>query len=69
MDQEYRPTLKSWFNPTPEEMAANKRILFSLQGRVGRRTYWIFAVAPALVFAVLARKIHEKLPPNSNNVL
>lgn len=54
MDQEYRPTLKSWFNPTPEEMAANKRILFSLQGRVGRRTYWIFAVAPALVFAVLA---------------
>ncbi len=53
MTQEYSPSLRSWFNPTPEERAANRRLFLSLQGRVGRRTYWRFAAAPALAFTVL----------------
>jgi uncharacterized membrane protein YhaH (DUF805 family) len=54
MEPEHRLTLKSWFNPTSEELAANRRILFSLRGRVGRLIYWQFAVAAAIVFGVLA---------------
>lgn len=53
MTQEHLPTLKSWFNPSPEERAANRRLFLSLEGRVGRRTYWRFAAAPALVFMAL----------------
>ena len=53
MTQEYSPSLRSWFNPSPEERAANRRLFLSLQGRVGRRTYWQFAAAPALAFTVL----------------
>ena len=54
MTQEYKPSLKSWFNPSPQDMAANRRLFFSLEGRCGRQTYWSFAVAPALVFFTLA---------------
>ncbi len=53
MTQEYSPSLRSWFNPTLEERAANRRLFLSLKGRIGRRTYWQFAAAPALVFMVL----------------
>ena len=53
MTQEYRPSLRSWFNSTPEERAANRRLFLSFQGRVGRRTYWQFAAAPAFTFTVL----------------
>jgi uncharacterized membrane protein YhaH (DUF805 family) len=53
MTQEYHPSLRSWFNPTPEERAANRRLFLSFQGRVGRRTYWRFAAAPALAFTML----------------
>ncbi len=54
MTQEYKPSLKSWFNPSPEEMAANRRLFLSFKGRVGRQTYWSFAVAPGLAFLTLA---------------
>ncbi len=53
MTQEYRPSLRSWFNSTPEERAANRHLFLSLQGRVGRRTYWQFAAVPALAFTML----------------
>ena len=54
MAQEYRPTLKSWFNPTVEERAANRRLFLKFQGRTGRQTYWQFAIVPTLAFVVLA---------------
>ena len=54
MTQEYKPSLKSWFNPSPEEMAANRRLFLSFTGRVDRQTYWSFAVAPGMVFLALA---------------
>ena len=60
MTQEYRPSLKSWFNPTSEERATNRRMFLSLKGRVGRQTYWQFAVAPAVVF--LALTVQFNLP-------
>ena len=53
MTQEYRPSLKSWFNPTPEERADNRRLFFSLDGRVGRQTYWQFAAGPVLAYLAL----------------
>lgn len=46
--RDYRPSLKSWFNPTLEERAANRRLFFSFEGRVGRQTYWQFAAVPSL---------------------
>ena len=60
MAQEYHPTLKSWFNPTPEERVANRRLFLSLDGRVGRATYWQFAMLPA--FAFIALTIAFELP-------
>lgn len=51
--RDYRPSLKSWFNPTLEERAANRRLFFSFEGRVGRQTYWQFAAVPSLAFLVL----------------
>jgi uncharacterized membrane protein YhaH (DUF805 family) len=54
MTQEYKPSLKSWFNPSPEEMAANRRLFLSFTGRVDRQAYWSFAVAPGLIFLTLA---------------
>ena len=54
MSEEYKPSLKSWFNPSPEEMAANRRLFLSLKGRVGRQTYWSFAIAPGVIFLTLA---------------
>ena len=53
MAQEYRPTLKSFFNPTVEERAANRRLFIKFQGRTGRQLYWQFAVVPTLAFAAL----------------
>ena len=53
MSQEYRPTLKSWFNPTVEQRAANRRLFLSFRGRIGRRSYWQFAAAPSLAFVAL----------------
>ena len=54
MTEQYKPSLKSWFNPSPGEMAANRRLFLSFKGRVGRQTYWSFAVAPGLIFLTLA---------------
>lgn len=54
MTQEYKPGLKSWFNPSPEEMVANRRLFLSFTGRVDRQTYWSFAVAPGVIFLTLA---------------
>jgi uncharacterized membrane protein YhaH (DUF805 family) len=45
--------LKSWFNSTPEERAANRRLFFSFRGRASRRAYWQFAAVPSLAFTVL----------------
>ncbi len=53
MAQEYRPTLKSWFNPTVEQRTANRRLFLSFRGRIGRQSYWRFAAAPSLVFVLL----------------
>ena len=53
MAQEFRPTLKSWFKPTVEERAANRRLFLSFRGRIGRQTYWRFAAGPALAFMAL----------------
>ena len=53
MTQEHLPTLKSWFNPSPEERAANRRLFFSFRGRAGRRAYWQFAAVPSLAFMAL----------------
>ena len=53
MAQEHLPTLKSWFNSTPEERAANRRLFFSFRGRASRRAYWRFAAVPSLAFTVL----------------
>ena len=58
--QEFCPSLDSWFDPTSEERAANRRMFLSLKGRVGRQTYWQFAVAPAVVF--LALTVRFNLP-------
>ncbi len=53
MAQEYRPTLKTWFSPTVEVRAANRRLFFSFRGRSGRQAYWRFAAGPALAFTAL----------------
>ncbi len=54
MTEQYKPSLKSWFDPSPEEMTANRRLFLSFKGRVGRQTYWSFAMAPGLIFLTLA---------------
>lgn len=54
MTEEYKPSLKSWFDPSPEEMTANRRLFYSFKGRVDRQTYWSFAMAPGLIFLTLA---------------
>ncbi len=53
MTQEYHPSLRTWFNPTPEERAANRRLFFSFRGRASRRAYWQFAAVPSFAFTVL----------------
>ena len=45
--------MKSWFNPSPEERTANRRLFFSFRGRAGRRAYWQFAAVPSLAFMAL----------------
>ncbi len=57
MAQEYHPTLKSWFTSTPDERIANRRLLLSLRGRVGRQTCWQFAFVPAAAFMALAVQV------------
>ena len=49
----YTLTARSFFNPTAEERRANRHLLFSFNGRVGRSTYWLFAVVPLSVFGSL----------------
>ncbi|MCH7888359.1 MAG: DUF805 domain-containing protein [Proteobacteria bacterium] len=53
MAQEHLPTLKSWFNSTPEERAANRRLFFSFRGRTSRRAYWQFAAVSSVAFMAL----------------
>lgn len=54
MTEYYKPSLQTWFNPTPEQRAANRRFLFSFRGIADRQSYWCFSIAPGLIFFALA---------------
>ncbi|MEC4674474.1 MAG: DUF805 domain-containing protein [Nitrospirota bacterium] len=47
-------SFQTWFVNTPEQRTANRKALFSFQGRVGRSMYWRFAFLPMMTFFILA---------------
>jgi uncharacterized membrane protein YhaH (DUF805 family) len=61
----HRITFRSYFFPTPDEAAAQRRLYFSPVGRVGRQAWWTVGVLPATAFVLLAARfqLHRRMGP------
>ena len=42
-----------------------RRFYFSIEGRIGRRAYWLFMVLPAFLVGVVLGLVSPVLPPSS----